>query len=138
MSGRVTSRVVVVGSGSWKNRPILDAWLDRVLDELPRGVDLLVVACGAKGAGAMAVEWASRKSVACRCMLPQREAFGAGAGAACNAEALNLGADLVLAFHEDYRRSRDARDMLERAAARGIRWQRFDESSVRPVEESRP
>lgn len=143
-----TWKVVVCGSRNWSHRPIIDARLDRLLDELPRGDRLVIFEGGAKGADRMAREWAKSKAflfrhddddrVSVTTFFADWKRYGTNAGPIRNQRMLNAEPDRVLAFHEAIAESRGTRDILNQASSRNIRWERFDESSLRPVEEYRP
>lgn len=125
--------VAVCGSRHWANRPILDAALDRVLDELPRGDTLVLLEGGQRGADEMARDWAKRKDVAVETFKADWDTYGVAAGPIRNGEILKRDPERLLVFHENFAASKGSRDMVLKAKAKGIRIAWWNDSSVRPV-----
>jgi predicted Rossmann-fold nucleotide-binding protein len=84
----MTTRLLVCGGRDFDDRELAFATLDRVLAE--RGVSL-VIHGGARGADALAAEWAAARSIPVQVFKPDWRRFGRGAGPVRNQEMIAVG-----------------------------------------------
>lgn len=102
------------GVGGWKNPwPIL-----RELQKLP--LDVVVVHGDALGADRLGGEIAKGLDLEVVPVPAEWNRYGRGAGPIRNKKMLNMGIDLVLAFHEDISRSRGTKHMVSIAKQAGV------------------
>jgi hypothetical protein len=120
-------RVLVTGSRDWNDVKAVHSALHQVEAEHP-GQPLVVVHGSARGADALAAQWATRQRAFGRpvCQEEHRadwNAHGRAAGPIRNQHMVGYGATVCLAFIKDG--SRGASDCTRRAEAAGIpvrRW----------------
>jgi YspA, cpYpsA-related SLOG family len=109
-------RVLVCGGRAYTNRDELYAELDRLHAEY---VSTTIIAGGAGGAGALALEWAQARGIATQAFRAERGTFGrtGGGGPLSNARVLaESRPDIVIAFPG----GRDTANMVKRAKAAGV------------------
>lgn len=111
-------RLLVCGSRLWTDRNDLFRVLDRVhakvaVTELIQG--------GARGADALAADWAQARGIPCRTFDADWKQHGKRAGAIRNQQMLDEGSpDAVVAFAIDLSSSRGTADMINRARRREL------------------
>lgn len=113
-------RLLVCGDRDWTDNPYLFSTLDRI-HRLFR-IDA-VVEGGARGADIAARVWADRRGIEVEEYPAEWETFGRAAGPRRNQQMLNslvVGQDLVVAFHEEFDTSLGTKDMVTRAAHKGV------------------
>lgn len=108
-------RVIVCGDRRWTNR---DAIMRR-LAELPPNSEVIQGEC--RGADLLAKDCCDALGIKCIGYPADWDHYGRGAGPMRNQEMLDLGPDLVIAFHSDILSSRGTYDMLRRACKRGTK-----------------
>lgn len=99
------------------------AWAFRTLDALTAGVEgVTIIQGGARGADAIARDWAKRRGVPCETFAADWRTHGRAAGPIRNQRMLDEGKpDYVVAFEG----GRGTDDMLARAERAGVGWQRM-------------
>ena len=110
-------RVLVTGSRDWSDREAVWGALKQACDDF--GADAVVIVHGgARGADALAAEYADFFHIRAEAHCARWNEFGKSAGYRRNAEMVALGADLCLAFIRDG--SRGATHCAEAARKAGI------------------
>lgn len=110
-------RVIVAGASGWTNREAIEGELAK----LPAGT--IVIHGDAAGADALAGEVAARLGLAVEAMSKTKEDYARykrGAWKGLNERMLASGADLVLAFHADIRKSHGTKHLVALARAARI------------------
>jgi hypothetical protein len=102
--------LLVCGDRDWTDRDLLFDVMDGFGNQYLW--DFVLVHGAARGADIMAAEWAKERSVPTLSFPAQWGEFGKGAGPIRNRQMLNLGLDLVVAFHDDIRHSKGTRHMV--------------------------
>jgi hypothetical protein len=121
-------RVLVTGSRDWSNTETVRAAIAEVhyFDNHPDGVTLVSGACPT-GADAMAERWAHRFGWEVERHPADWTRFKKAAGFRRNAEMVNAGADVCLAFQRDA--SRGTQHTIDLASAAGIPVRYWSETS---------
>ncbi len=106
-------KVLVTGGRSFSNRSLLNEVLFEIHNDSP--ISLLIHGA-AKGADALADAWALDHGVeTCPCP-PDWRRFGKGAGVIRNAQMLDFGPDILIAFAG----GRGTADMVRKAKSKGV------------------
>lgn len=117
-------RLLITGSRNWEDKQAVWDALAPIARALPADQDLVLVHGGCPtGADAMCDEWARGFGAVIEVHPANWAKHGRMAGPIRNAEMVNLGADLVLAFIRD--NSRGASHTAALAEAAGIPTQRY-------------
>ena len=106
--------VAVVGSRSFDDRELLERVLDHLLNHLRIRQ---IVSGGARGADALAEQWARERGIPCRVYLPDWQKHGRAAGPIRNRKIVR-DADLVVAFWDG--QSRGTKDTIEQAERQNV------------------
>ena len=118
-----THKVLVCGGRDYEDRDhvyrVLDAYLARI------GPDMLLINGGAPGADTLAREWAVDRRVDHLTLYAKWDLFGRSAGPIRNRRMARKKPKLVLAFSEDFDKSRGTSDMIKVAEKMGIKVKRF-------------
>lgn len=111
-------RLLVTGSRTWTDRAMVFDALDTWHNTL--GISVLIEGC-AKGADALAEEWADLRRVPNQHFPADWTTFGKSAGARRNSRMLVDGEpELVLAFHDELWRGGGTADMVKKAQKWGL------------------
>lgn len=105
--------VLVCGDRNWSDHKTM---FDRLASLSPT----TIIEGGCRGADKMAGKWATVAGVNLYEVQAEWDLYGKRAGPIRNRKMLDMGPDLVLAFHNDYENSRGTRDCVEEAKRRGI------------------
>lgn len=106
-------RVLVCGDRKWRDA----AAIKRELDKLAPSV---IISGGARGADALAAEYARAAGIELIEHPAEWKRYGRAAGPIRNRAMLSYRPDLVLAFHPDLNESRGTRDMVNQAKNAGV------------------
>lgn len=113
-------RILVCGGRLWGNRTLTFGVLDGYLSQFhKRGKPIVIVQGGARGADALAKEWAVANDIPYEEFLPEWNKFGRAAGPIRNKAMLDSGIDIVVAFPG----GRGTADTIRQATKMGI-WAR--------------
>ena len=119
-----TYRILVTGSRTWKDEQAVYRALAEVVREIPAEREVTIVhgACP-QGADQMAHEWARGYGTTIEAHPAKWVEHGKRAGFVRNAEMVNLGADVCLAFIRDGSRgATHTADLAEKAGIPVRRW----------------
>ncbi|KKK70865.1 hypothetical protein LCGC14_2919710 [marine sediment metagenome] len=114
-------KVIVCGDRHW----IGWAAIKRELERLPS--DTVIIHGAAKGADTIAGVLGVRMGLEVRVYPAEWEQFGRAAGAIRNKWMLDARPNLVLAFHNDIRRSRGTANMIGIARKKGVEVKLFED-----------
>ncbi len=114
-------RVIVCGSRDWSGSHSIA----RELGQLPEGTTILHGGC--RGADVIAARMAYIHRFQVLEFAADWETHGKAAGNIRNQKMLDSGCDLVLAFHDDLRKSKGTKDMVSRARKAGVEVRVFTE-----------
>lgn len=118
-------RVIVCGSRFWNNAGIINRELNALYGE--HGVHLTVIEGDARGADAIAGEWADHNMIEHLWFTADWQKYGRAAGPIRNQHMLDTTKPhLVLAFHEDIEHSKGTKDMIKRAKKAGVEVRVFN------------
>jgi hypothetical protein len=114
-------KILVCGSRDWDDPTIICTILDGFMASrenltLNTEGEFTIIQGGARGADAMAKEWALANGVQMVEFPAEWDKYGRGAGPKRNQQMLDEKPDLVLAFSHDITTSRGTADMTRRAA----------------------
>jgi hypothetical protein len=119
-------KVLVCGDRHYSDRKYLWHVLDRE-HHLRRFTE--VIAGGAAGADTLAAIWATEHHVPFTVVTADWETYGKAAGPIRNQQMLDMGPDMVAAFHQDIEASRGTKHMVTIARAAKVPTQVFSGSS---------
>lgn len=111
-------RLLVCGSREWTDQELLNEVLDQLAHQYLW--DFTLVHGAARGADQMAGEWAKARDVPVDAYPAEWDRYGNGAGPIRNKLMLDSGLDLVVAFHDDIRRSKGTKHMVGIARQAGV------------------
>lgn len=111
-------RILACGDREWTDRQLLSEVLDSVGAQY--AWDFVLIHGAARGADTMAAEWAESRDIPVVSFPAQWEKYGRAAGPVRNEEMLKMGIDLVVAFHDDIRKSRGTKHMVGIARRDGV------------------
>ena len=116
-------KVLVCGSRDYKDRDkvfkVLDAYFARL------GPRMMIISGGALGADSFAHAWATEQQIDHLIMYAKWDLEGKAAGPIRNRRMAKKKPKLVLAFSEDFDKSRGTSDMIKVAEKMGIKVKRF-------------
>jgi hypothetical protein len=106
-------RLLVTGDREWKDRKAIERAFDQfkptsIIEGECRGLDLMARAV------------AEERGIPVTPVPAKWEAFGKAAGHIRNGEMLDLGPDLVLAFHNDFKKSKGTKNCVDQALKREL------------------
>lgn len=110
-------KVLVCGSRYWGDYDMIKTRLST----LPKGT--IIIQGDARGADYLARQAALELGFVYWDFPADWDQYGKSAGHIRNQEMLEQKPDLVLAFHEDFAKSKGTNDMLERTMKAGIPWE---------------
>lgn len=116
-------RILITGSREWQDRDALHHALADIVRPIPADQDVVIVHGTARGADAMADQWARVYGATVEARPANWTVNGKRAGFIRNAHMVNLGADVCLAFIKDG--SRGASHTASLAEAAGIPTKRY-------------
>lgn len=110
-------RLLVCGDRNWTNRQLMYEVLNRNKDQIE-----ILIQGGARGADAIAEQWARLHSIPCLTFPANWKKHGNAAGPIRNTQMLKEGKPTdVLAFHDDIDNSKGTKNMVEQARKAGVR-----------------
>ena len=112
--------ILVTGSRHWTNTGVIRTALNDAVRHLKPEIRIILVNGGADGADTLAANIADGLQWVVVTMNARWLLNGDAAGPIRNSEMLDLGPDVVLAFHNDLRRSKGTADLLDKCRGRGI------------------
>lgn len=107
-------KVIVCGGRDYSNRGRVWQILDAAIERL--GLDA-VVQGGARGADALAKEWAHERELQCETFYADWDGLGKRAGHVRNSKMLTVGAEICIAF----KGGAGTADMIRQAKSAGLR-----------------
>jgi hypothetical protein len=114
-------KVIISGDRNWTG-PELEYKIECLLLQMPRNT--LIIHGDCKGVDKTADKVARRLGFPISSKPADWERYGRGAGSPAgpirNTEMLNMGVDVVYAFHQNYEKSKGTKDMVNQAKDRGV------------------
>lgn len=124
--------IQVTGDRNWSSREVIEEALE------PYSGRVTLVHGNAKGADKLSGEVARERGFAVLKVPADWAKYGRGAGPIRNRQMLDMGPDVVLAFHNDLAKSRGTKDCVKEAIKRGLPVILFTESdTIRDEDEIR-
>lgn len=107
--------ILICGDRNWTDREAIN----RLISTFPQGT--IIIQGGARGADTIAKDSATAHGLVCKTYKAQWEQFGYGAGPIRNKLMLTDGKpDMVFAFHNDIKRSKGTKNMVNQAEKAGV------------------
>jgi hypothetical protein len=118
-------KVLVTGDREWKDEAAIERAFERF-----QPTTLIEGEC--RGLDQMARAVAERRGIPVIAVPAKWDTLGRGAGPARNAEMLDMGPDVVLAFHNNFKRSKGTKNCVDQALKRGLEvWLNTSEHTLR-------
>jgi hypothetical protein len=108
-------KIIICGDRNWKDEYVISKFLDTLVPEKNTTIHR-----DRRGADRMAGDMAEERGFLVIPFPADWKQFGRAAGPMRNEKMLNQEPDFVVAFHEDLRKSKGTRDMIQKAKDAGI------------------